>query len=170
MIIKSCQPERRLKAKKSAKLWPCASLPSIHDMRVRVKMANRSTESGITTLALLLKRLESNGDKRNYLSSWEENVERRPGVVSKGSAETRRYNLLADSGFSGDFHRHSCVVARFFLTCDTNTNITWSILERAGLYSNTSKRCNTAFRWQTSIIEQKLKWCQHTANSGSLVP
>ena len=32
----------------------------------------------------------------------------------------------------------------FFLTCDTNTNITWSILELAGSYSNTStsKRCN----------------------------
>ena len=31
-----------------------------------------------------------------------ENVERRLAVVSKGSAETRRYILLEDSGFSGD--------------------------------------------------------------------
>ena len=36
-------------------------------------------------------------------------------------------------------------IARFFLTCDTNTNITWSILEPAGSYSNTSKRCNLCF-------------------------
>ena len=38
-----------------------------------------------------LESLESNGDRRNYLSSWEENVERRLAVVSEGpaSAETR---------------------------------------------------------------------------------
>ena len=33
-------------------------------------------------------------------------------------------------------------IARFFQTCDTNSNIKWLILERAGSYSNTSKRCN----------------------------
>ena len=33
-------------------------------------------------------------------------------------------------------------VARFFQICDANSNIKWLILERAGSYSNTSKRCN----------------------------
>ena len=64
-------------------------------------------------------------------------------------------------------------IARFFQTCDTNSIL---ILERAGSYSNTSKRCNLCFaggisqpfRWQTRITEQKgLKWCQHAATNGS---
>ena len=42
------------------------------------------------------KSLESNGDRRNYLSHWEENVERRLAVVSEGPAraETRRSRIL----------------------------------------------------------------------------
>ena len=42
----------------------------------------------LTTQVLLLKSLESNGDRRNYLSSWEENVLGRLAVVSEGLAET----------------------------------------------------------------------------------
>ena len=39
-------------------------------------------------------------------------------------------------------HRNSSSLVRFFLSCNANYNIAWSILERAGSYSNTSKRCN----------------------------
>ena len=45
---------------------------------------DHATESSLTTQVLLLKSLESNGDRRNYLSSWGENVERRLAVVSEG--------------------------------------------------------------------------------------
>ena len=59
-------------------------------------------------------------------------------------------HLFAFSCHANDYGHFSFVHTNFFLvsiacffpTCDTNTNITWSILERAGSYLNTSKRCN----------------------------
>ena len=63
-------------------------------------------------------------------------------------------------------------IARFFLTCETNTNITWSTLEWGKLCNLclAEVRISQPFRWQTPIIEQSgLKWCQHAATSGILV-
>ena len=70
------------------RLWTNGSVSQLN--------GDRATESGLTTQVLLLKSLESNGDRRNYLSSWEENVERRLTVVSEGPAwaETRRSRIL----------------------------------------------------------------------------
>ena len=73
---------------------PAASRLRTKEPRIRQLIGDRATESGLTTQVLLLKSLESNGDRRNYLSSWEENVERRLAVVSEGPAETRRSRIL----------------------------------------------------------------------------
>ena len=58
------------------------TFPQLHvsertESRVSQLNGDRPTESGLTTQVLLLKSLEINGDRRNHLSSWEENVERR---------------------------------------------------------------------------------------------
>ena len=64
-------------------------------------MATTRLKVVLTTQVLLLKSLESNGDRRNYLSSWEENVERRLAVVSEGPTCLSRNTEVLDSGHSG---------------------------------------------------------------------
>ena len=55
---------------------------------------DRATEGALTTQVLLLKSLESNGDRKNFLSSWEEIVERWLAVNSERPAETQMSRIL----------------------------------------------------------------------------
>ena len=87
---------RRQSNKKGSPTFPHLHVSERTEPRVSQLNGDHATESGLTTQVLLLKSLESNGDRRNYLSSWEENVERRLTVVSEGPAraETRRSRIL----------------------------------------------------------------------------
>ena len=87
---------RRQSNKKGSPTFLQLHVSERREPRVSQLNGDHATESGLTTQVPLLKSLESNGDRRNYLSSWEENVERRLAVVSEGPAraETRRSRIL----------------------------------------------------------------------------
>ena len=87
---------RRQSNKKGSPTFPQLHVSERTEPRVSQLNGNRETESDLTTQVLLLKSLEINGDRRNHLSSWEKNVERRLAAVSERPAwaETRRSRIL----------------------------------------------------------------------------
>ena len=93
----NCKMDGKMQSnKKGSPTFPQLHVSERTEPRVSQLNGDHATESGLTTQVLILKSLESNGDRRNYLSSWEENVELRLAVVSEGPAraETRRSKIL----------------------------------------------------------------------------
>ena len=74
---------------KNSSTFPQLNVSERTEPRVSQLNGDRATESGLTTQVLLLKSLESNGDRRNHLSSWGKNVERRLAFVSEGPHEQK---------------------------------------------------------------------------------
>ena len=98
----NCKMDGKMQSnKKGSPTFPQLHVSERTEPRVSQLNGDHATESGLTTQVLILKSLESNGDRRNYLSSWEENVELRLAVVSEGPAESRN-TQVQDSGHSGD--------------------------------------------------------------------